>query len=65
MKVDGKPFVFLGTPNVPAATFFKAVQKSSKVCQPLIDIKRNFFNDLGSSLLPHKASSFYQLALST
>ncbi|KAH9482400.1 Glutaminase A [Psilocybe cubensis] len=30
VKVDGKPFVFLGTPNVPAASFSKAVQKSSQ-----------------------------------
>ncbi|KAF8974432.1 DUF1793-domain-containing protein [Flammula alnicola] len=28
-KVDGKPFSFLGDPNVPGAVFTKAVQKSS------------------------------------
>lgn len=32
MKVDGVPYVFLGTPGVPAVTFNKAVQKSSRVC---------------------------------
>ncbi|PPQ83295.1 hypothetical protein CVT25_004034 [Psilocybe cyanescens] len=30
VKVDGKPFSFLGAPSVPAAAFSKAVQKSSK-----------------------------------
>ncbi|KAF4619311.1 hypothetical protein D9613_005332 [Agrocybe pediades] len=30
VKVDGKAFSFLGTPNVPGATFAQAVQKSSK-----------------------------------
>ncbi|KAF8165232.1 DUF1793-domain-containing protein [Crassisporium funariophilum] len=29
VKIDGKPFSFLGAPNVPGATFAKAAQKSS------------------------------------
>ncbi|KAF7352670.1 DUF1793-domain-containing protein [Mycena venus] len=30
VKVDGVPYVFMGTPSVPAVTFNKAVQKSSR-----------------------------------
>ena len=31
IKVDGKTYSFLGAPNVPEATFEKAIQKSSQV----------------------------------
>ncbi|KDR83620.1 hypothetical protein GALMADRAFT_85982 [Galerina marginata CBS 339.88] len=66
VKVDGKPFSFLGAPNVPGATFAKAVQKGSTFTSTQsifvlsagpVDVTVTFLspvepNDLGKQSIP-------------
>ncbi|KAG6880384.1 hypothetical protein C0992_007795 [Termitomyces sp. T32_za158] len=42
VKVDGTAYSFLGTPNVPGATYIKATQKSLQVCVILNSQVQNF-----------------------
>ncbi|KAF5388226.1 hypothetical protein D9615_000517 [Tricholomella constricta] len=73
VKVDGKAYSFLGTPNVPGATFSKATQKSSKFTATKsifvlsagpVDVTVTFLSPVEPNDLVKQSTPFSYLAVS-
>ncbi|KAF8897656.1 DUF1793-domain-containing protein [Infundibulicybe gibba] len=73
VKVDGKPFSFLGAPNVPGVTFTKATQKSSQFTSTQsifvlsagpVDLTVRFLSPVEPTDLVKQSTPFAYLAVS-